>query len=125
MLAGVTSENEGFLNRAHLETIRKDASVILASRAEIVDFDALLDLGQSRQIRLAVDVFPEEPVPPDATFRAYDKVQFTPHLAGGIWASYARIRAMMVDDIRQILTGHPPLHMQRAVPGQAAVMRSR
>ncbi|MGI9500365.1 MAG: NAD(P)-dependent oxidoreductase [Geminicoccaceae bacterium] len=125
LLAGVTSENEGFLNRDRLETIQRDASVILASRAEIVDFQSLLDLGQARKIRLAVDVFPEEPVTADATFRAYDKVQFTPHLAGGIWASYARIRAMMVDDIRQILAGHPPLHMQRAVPGQAEKMRSR
>lgn len=125
VLAGVTSENEGFLNRARLESIQKDASVILVSRAEIVDFPTLLKLGQARHLRLAIDVFPEEPVPADATFRAYDKVQFTPHLAGGIWASYARIRAMMVDDIRQILAGHPPLHMQRAVPSQAAMMRSR
>ncbi|MGI9433929.1 MAG: NAD(P)-dependent oxidoreductase, partial [Geminicoccaceae bacterium] len=100
ILAGVTSENEGFLSRDRLETIRKDASVILISRAEIVDFSALLELGQSGQIRLAIDVFPEEPVPKNATFRKYHKVQFTPHLAGGILDSYARIRAMMVDDIR-------------------------
>jgi len=125
ILAGVTSENEGFLDRRRLETIQQDASVILASRAEIVDFDALLELGQAGHFRLAIDVFPEEPVPKDATFRKYHKVQFTPHLAGGIWDSYARIRAMMVDDIRQILADHPPLHLQRAVPSQAALMRSR
>ncbi|MGI9451393.1 MAG: NAD(P)-dependent oxidoreductase [Geminicoccaceae bacterium] len=125
ILAGVTSENEGFLSRDRLETIRKDASVILISRAEIVDFDALLEFGQNRRFRLAVDVFPEEPVAPDADFRKYEKIQFTPHLAGGILDSYARIRAMMVDDIRQILRGHPPLILQRAVPSQAAIMRSR
>ena len=125
LLAGVTSENEGFLDHRRLEMIAEGASVILISRAEIVDFEALLDLGQSGRIRLAVDVFPKEPVPVDAVFRAYDKVRFTPHLAGGIWASYARIRAMMIDDIRQILRGHPPLHLQPAVPKQAAMMRSR
>ena len=125
ILAGVTLENEGFLNQAKLKTIQQDASVILISRAEVVDFQALLDLGQAGRIRLAVDVFPEEPVPKNATFREYDKVQFTPHLAGGTWDSYARIRAMMIDDIRQILMGHPPLNLQLAVPSQAVVMRSR
>ena len=125
IMAGVTTENEGFLDRARLEQIQGDASVILASRAEIVDFPALLELGQAGRFRLAVDVFPKEPVASDATFRKFDRIVFTAHLAGGIWASYARIRAMMVDDIRQILAGHSPLHMQRAVPSQAAMMRSR
>ena len=125
ILAGVTTENEGFLNQAKLESIQQDAAVILISRAEIVDFFGLLELGQSGHIRLAVDVFPEEPVAPDAVFRSYKRIQFTPHLAGGIWDTYARIRAMMVDDIRQILAGHPPLNLQRAVPSQAAIMRSR
>ncbi|MGI9492879.1 MAG: NAD(P)-dependent oxidoreductase [Geminicoccaceae bacterium] len=125
ILAGVTSENEGFLDQTKLKSIQQDASVVLISRAEIVDFFALLDLGQSGHIRLAVDVFPQEPVPKDATFREYHKVQFTPHLAGGIWDSYRRIREMILDDIRQVLAGHPPLNLQRAVPSQAALMRSR
>ncbi|MGI9509090.1 MAG: NAD(P)-dependent oxidoreductase, partial [Geminicoccaceae bacterium] len=47
ILAGVTSENEGFLDQAKLSAIQQDASVILISRAEIVDFSALLELGRS------------------------------------------------------------------------------
>ena len=42
-----------------------------------------------------------------------------------ILASYARIREFMLDDISQILNGHPPLRMQQANPKQAAAMRSR
>jgi len=64
LLAGVTTENEGGLTRARLETIRPDAAVILASRAEIVDFAAFLALAGAGRFRAAVDVFPEEPVPP-------------------------------------------------------------
>lgn len=125
ILAGVTTENEGFLDRARLERIADDASVVLASRAEVVDFDAFVDLAQAGRFRAAVDVYPQEPVPPDAPFRAFDKILFTAHLAGGIQASYARIRDMMLDDIGQILKGHPPLRLQRAEPRQAAMMRSR
>ena len=77
------------------------------------------------RFRLAVDVFPEEPVPADAPMRRLQNVLFSSHRAGGIWDSYARIREMMLDDIGQILAGHPPLRLQRAEPHQAAAMRSR
>lgn len=125
LLAGVTSENEGFLGRAQLETIRKDSSVILASRAEIVAFDDFLDLAGAGAFRAAVDVFPEEPVPVESAIRSIPNVLYSSHLAGGLQASYARIREMMLDDVGQILRGLPPLRMQKADPGLAAKMRSR
>ncbi len=125
LLAGVTTENEGALTRARLESIRADAAVILASRAEIVDFDAFLTLAAAGRFRAAVDVFPEEPVPADHPWRQVPGVLFSHHLAGGIRASYARIREMMIDDVGQVLKGLPPLRMQRAEPRLAGLMRSR
>lgn len=125
ILAGETVENEGFLDRARLETVPNDAAVVLVSRAGVVDFDAFIDLASSGRFRAAIDVFPEEPVPPGAAFRNAPNIIFTSHLAGALHLSYAGIRDMMMDDIRQILAGHPPLRMQRAEPGLAAKMRSR
>ena len=125
LLAGVTTENEGFINRQKLELIQHDAAVILASRAEIVDFDVFVELAAAGKYRAATDVFPQEPVPKDAAFRQAGNILFTSHLAGGLHSSYARIRDMMMDDIRQILAGQPPLRMQRAEPQQAVMMRSR
>jgi phosphoglycerate dehydrogenase-like enzyme len=125
LLAGVTTQNEGGLDRARLETIRSDASVILASRAEIVEFDAFLDLAAKGAFRAAVDVYPEEPVPADSAWRKVPNVLFSHHLAGGIGPSYGRIRDMMLDDVAQVLKGLPPLRMQRAEPRLAALMRSR
>ena len=125
ILAGVTSENEGFLNRARLETILPDACVVLASRAEVVDFDAFVALGAAGRFRAAIDVYPEEPVPLGAPVREAGNILFSAHLAGGLEASYARIRDMMLDDIGQILAGKPPLRMQRAEPRLAAMARSR
>ena len=75
--------------------------------------------------RAAVDVFPEEPVPAGHVWRDTPNVLFSAHLAGGLRASYARIREMMLDDIGQILKGLPPLRMQKADPQFAAKMRSR
>ena len=125
ILAGVTTENEGFLDRAKLETIRPDASVILASRAEVVDFEALVELAAAGRFRAAVDVFPQEPVPADDPVRQSDRIVFSAHLAGALKASYARIRDAMLDDVGQILKGLPPMRMQPAVPRLAAIARSR
>jgi phosphoglycerate dehydrogenase-like enzyme len=125
LLAGVTTDNEGGLDHERLSTIRKDATVILASRAEIVDFPAFLSRAAKGQFRGAVDVFPEEPVAADDPMRQTPNVLFSSHLAGGLTLSYARIRDMMLDDIGQILRGMPPLRMQRAEPRLAAKMRSR
>lgn len=125
LLAGVTSDNEGFLDREKLSLIRRDACVVLASRAEIVEFDDFLALAGDGAFRAAVDVYPQEPVPAGSAWRATPNVLFSAHLAGGLRASYARIREMMLDDIGQILKGLPPLRMQKADPQLAAKMRSR
>ncbi len=125
ILAGHTAENEGFIGRQKLELIMHDASVVLASRAEVVDFDAFVERADAGHFRAAIDVYPQEPVPADAPWRQARNVLFTSHLAGGMQASYARIRDMMLDDICQLVAGQPPLRMQRAVPQQAAQMRSR
>ncbi|MCB9943532.1 MAG: hydroxyacid dehydrogenase [Geminicoccaceae bacterium] len=125
ILAGVTTENEGFLDRGKLDLLPQDAAVILASRAEVVDLTALAEMTASGRLRAAIDVYPQEPVAPDDPIRSMPHVHFTAHLAGGMAASYQRIRDMMLDDVKQILAGHPPLRMQRAEPRQAAMMRSR
>ena len=125
LLAGVTTENEGFLGKALLEFIPTDATVVLASRSEIVDFKAFIELAGQGRFRAAIDVFPEEPVSKDDLVRKTSHVLFSSHLAGGIRASYARIQEMMLDDIKQIFQGLPPLRMQRAEPNLAAKMRSR
>ena len=125
ILAGVTSENEGFLDAAELDLIPADASVILASRAEVVAFDSFVDMASKGRFRAAVDVFPQEPVADDDPIRKAGNILFSAHLAGGLEASYARIRDMMLDDVKQILRGLPPQRLQRAEPKQAAVARSR
>lgn len=125
VLAGVTSENEGFLSAAKLAAIGDDASVVLGSRAEVVDFEALLAEADSGRLRVAIDVFPEEPVPADSPWRATRNALFTAHLAGGMASTYAAMREMVLDDVAQILKDLPPMRLQRAEPRQAAMARSR
>ena len=125
ILTGVTSENESFLNKEKLKLIGNDSSVILVSRAEVVDFDTFIDLAEKKIYRAAVDVFPEEPVPLDSQYRKESNILYTSHVAGALHSSYKNIRDMMMDDIRQILKNHPPTRLQRAEPRQAELRRDR
>ena len=105
--------------------IQDDACVVLASRAEIVDFEKLVELGDIGRLRVAIDVYPEEPVAKDDACRKARNVHFTSHLAGGMHYSYSLIRKMMLEDVQQIINGLPPLRLQRAEPRLASMMRSR
>jgi len=125
VLAGVTSENEGFLGRAELERIQPGAAVVLVSRAEGVDFGAFVTLAEEGRFRAAVDVFPEEPLPRDHPVRSAPSVLLSSHRAGGIPESYARIREMVWEDVALLLAGLPPVRLQRAQPATAAIQKSR
>jgi phosphoglycerate dehydrogenase-like enzyme len=125
LLAGVTAENQGFLDRGKLGLIRRDAAVVLASRAEVVDFDAFVELAEAGRFRAAVDVFPEEPVPADHPVRKTRRILLSAHRAGGVPASYARISEMLLEDLELMLEGLPPVRLQRAQARTAEMARSR
>jgi phosphoglycerate dehydrogenase-like enzyme len=113
-MAGITAETRGLLNRARLETIRRDAIFLLLSRAGLVDFDALLDLVDEGRFRAATDVFPVEPAPADSRARRVEGLLLSPHRAGSSPATFATIGEMVVDDLGLILQGLPAQRLQPA-----------
>jgi phosphoglycerate dehydrogenase-like enzyme len=123
VLAGVTSDNEGFLDRTKLELIAKDSILVLGSRAGIVDFDALIDLANAGHFRAATDVFPSEPVPPQHPVRQ-SKLLLSSHRAGGTPATAFAIGEMVLDDLSLILRGLPPVRLQAARRETVSRMRS-
>jgi phosphoglycerate dehydrogenase-like enzyme len=125
LLAGVHTGNEGFLDRALLGRIARDACVVLASRAEIVDFPAFVELAEAGHFRAAIDVFPVEPVPAEDPVRRTRNILLSAHLAGGIRDSYRRIAEALDDEIPHLLAGLPARRLQRAEPRLAAMQRSR
>ena len=113
VLAGVTSDNQGFLDRTKLELIRQGSIVVLASRAAVMDFDAFFELANAGRFRAATDVFPCEPV--DAGHRVRrSKLLLSSHRAGGMPATALAIGEMVIDDLGLMLHGLPPVRLQAA-----------
>lgn len=116
VLAIPTRENRELLTREKLEQIKPGAVLVLASRSHLVDFDALIELANAGKFRATIDVYPEEPPPPDHPVRRTENTVLTCHMAGGIDPAFYDIGKRVTDDVEAIAAGLPPISMQVAQP---------
>jgi len=114
IIAAATTENQRAIGNRHFGLLQSGSVVVLVGRAAVVDFDALLDAAESGRVRAAIDVFPEEPVPPNHRVRQTPNVILSAHRSGGLPETYHEVGRMVVDDLELILRGLPPQRMQRA-----------
>jgi len=81
--APVTPETRGMFGENQLKLMRPDAFFINTARAELTDEVALLSALQNNAIAgAAVDVFMEEPLPPESPWYKLSNVICTPHIGG-------------------------------------------
>ena len=125
VLATVTSESEHLLGPAELDLLPNGARVVLVSRAPVVDFEALLDRAESGALLAAIDVWPDEPMPREHRSRSIENLVLSAHRAGGIPAAFEDVGHMVLDDLRLIARGLPPVRMQAASPELVGRYRNR
>lgn len=125
LFASSTSDNQGFIGSRELGLMRKGSVLLLMSRAGIVDFSALESAVRSGHIRAGIDVFPVEPLPPDAPLRRLEGVLLSSHRSGGMRESFLEIGRLVLGDTELILRGLPPQLCKRAERETVARMRSR
>ena len=99
-----------------MELLAQHQTLVVISRAHLVDFAALRELLAAGRFRAAVDVFPSEPTPPDDPLRRLPNVVLSAHRAGAIPAALREIGRMVVDDLEQLIAGGTALRMQYATP---------
>ncbi|MCY3864218.1 MAG: hydroxyacid dehydrogenase [Chloroflexi bacterium] len=116
VLAVPSSENRAMITGELLEHIQDNAVIVLASRAHVVDFDALTELVGAGRFKLATDVFPVEPLPPDHPIRKADGAILSAHRAGSVTQGMVELGEMVVDDLEAVIQGLPPRRLQLAEP---------
>ena len=125
ILAATTTENQHGLDRRFFNAMARGSVVVLVSRAGVVNWDDLLDAAASGQIRAAIDVFPDEPIPHDARVRDTPNTILSAHRAGNVPEVWTQMGEMVADDLEWILRGLPPQRMQRATPELTSRLRSK
>jgi len=78
----VTDQTKGMLGVGEFALIRNDAVFINSARAVLCDENALIAELRKKRFSAFLDVFQEEPIPPDHPFRSMEHVVISPHIAG-------------------------------------------
>ena len=125
LLAATTTENAGKIDRSFFNQMPSGGIVVLVSRAGIVNFDDLLEAAASGRIRVAIDVWPDEPIPAGHRARSTPNTLLQAHRAGNIPEIWPCMGQMVVDDLEQVLKGLPPQRCQRAEWETVARLRSK
>lgn len=116
VLAVPSASNRAFLDRPAMEQIRRDAVLLLMSRAHVVDFDALTEMLLEGRFRAGIDVFPEEPLAKDHPIRRAEHAVLSSHRAGANAEALHSVGRFVADDVEAIAAGAVPFAMQRAEP---------
>lgn len=125
VVASITTENAHLLDTGKLTMMQDQAMLVLLSRAAIADFGALAKEAGSGRLRIATDVFPEEPVPADDPIRKVPGILFSAHRAGALTSALQQIGALVLEDMSQIAKGLPPVACRRAEPETVGRLRSK
>lgn len=94
------------VNRDVLTAMKRTAFLVNVARGGVVDEPALIEALRDGTIAgAALDVFAEEPLPPDHPFWGMENVIITPHMAG-FRSGYAEVALpVVIDNVRHFLAG--------------------
>ena len=107
----VTPATTGIINAARLRKMKPDAYLINVARGPLIDEAALITALRERRIAgAALDVFMEEPLPPDSPFWSLDNVLITPHTAAVTDQLWERHYLHIAENLQRFLHGQPLLN---------------
>jgi D-3-phosphoglycerate dehydrogenase len=105
----LSEETRGSVGAAELALMKPGAILVNTSRGPIVDGNAVAAaLRAGRLGGAGLDVFEEQPLPPDHPLRACETAVFTPHSAAYTEESLAEVRKRPLADALRVLRGEPP-----------------
>lgn len=106
-LAPLIPETTGVVTERLLRRIRPGGVFVNVGRGAVVDEAALLKVAREGKLQIGLDVFTEEPLPPDSPFRGLRNVTLTPHLAGPTTDRRCDAGRFAMANLRAYLQGGP------------------
>jgi phosphoglycerate dehydrogenase-like enzyme len=107
--APVIPETKEMVGARHFQIMKEGALFINTARAWVVDQAAMMDELKTGRIRAVLDVFDQEPLPPDDALRDLDNVLLTPHVSGFTTESRLRLVEAIADDMVRFFAGQTPV----------------
>jgi phosphoglycerate dehydrogenase-like enzyme len=107
LLAPLTSSTAGMIGQREFSIMKQDAVLINTGRGALVDEQQLIAALRSGKLAGAgLDVYVEEPLPPDHPLLTLDNAVLAPHLGGSTY----ECDMTLVNDVLRVLNGDAPLY---------------
>jgi phosphoglycerate dehydrogenase-like enzyme len=104
----LSERSRGIVDRQALAWMKPSALLVNTARGPIVDESALIEALQAKRLAgAALDVFSEEPLPPEHPFRRLPNVLATPHVGYVTANNYRLFFSQMIEDIQAWHAGQP------------------
>lgn len=104
--ARLTDDNRHLIGAAELALMKPTAVLVNTARSGLVDEEALVEaLADKRIMGAAIDVFDQEPLPPEHPLVTLDNVTMTPHLAGSTIDAFRGSPALMAGHLKRLMHG--------------------
>jgi phosphoglycerate dehydrogenase-like enzyme len=111
LAAPATPETTDLVDAAFLALMPAESLLVNVARGALVDERALLESLDSGHLRAAIlDVFREEPMPPDHPFWTHPSVRVSPHNAAGGIGRLRRQADLFGENLDRYLRRQPLLH---------------
>jgi phosphoglycerate dehydrogenase-like enzyme len=103
-----TRETRGLIGRPELALMSPDAILVNVSRGQLVDEPALIDALRAGSIGgAALDVFVDEPLPPESPFWTLPNVLVTPHTSGFRPDHWDAATELFAENLQRFDAGQP------------------
>jgi D-3-phosphoglycerate dehydrogenase len=110
VLASLNAETRGMLEMNRLRLMKSDAVLVNTARGEIIDEQALAQLARERpSLRVALDTFAQEPLPPESPLRGMPNIILTPHAIGHTQECLAALVPAAIGNVTRAVYGELPL----------------
>lgn len=104
----LTDETRGMISKPQLLRMKKSARLINCARGGIINEQDLADAVREGVIAgAAIDVFTEEPLPPNHPLRGIENIILTPHLGASTVEAQIGVSVDVAEGIRSALRGEP------------------
>jgi phosphoglycerate dehydrogenase-like enzyme len=97
----------GVIGRQEIESMKPQAILVNTARAELVVRDAMFESVKAGRIRLAMDVFPSEPLAAGNPYTALPNTVLTPHLGYVTHETMAAFYRGTLETVEAFLRGSP------------------
>ena len=125
VLATITTKNKSMIDKKLLKLMKKDTCLLILSRASVINFQDLNKILNKDKIKVATDVFPQEPVPKNDPIRKKKNILFSAHRAGALESVFFEMGDIVYEDLLLMTKGLPPRLCRRAELETVKNLRSK